>query len=231
MPSLATPLARLVVRFQRRWPRSPCADSRQPAALGRHARVQRAYHGRGNHPARARRAAAHRADRRRRRIEGRHRARFSTGCRRNWGSRCCARRTPARVRRCGSGFAAVTGDLVVIQDADLEYSPEEYPDLIELICKGQADVVLRLAVSRPAPRVPVHALPRQPHRHAGHQHPVQHDADRHGDLLQGDADRRAAVVHARVERLRHRARNHGQDLQARLSSLRNSDHLRRSRLR
>lgn len=39
------------------------------------------------------------------------------------------------------GFAAVTGDLVVIQDADLEYSPEEYPELIELICSGHADVV------------------------------------------------------------------------------------------
>jgi glycosyltransferase involved in cell wall biosynthesis len=39
------------------------------------------------------------------------------------------------------GFAAVTGDMVVIQDADLEYSPEEYPELIELICKGHADVV------------------------------------------------------------------------------------------
>jgi glycosyltransferase involved in cell wall biosynthesis len=39
------------------------------------------------------------------------------------------------------GFAAVTGDLVVVQDADLEYSPEEYPDLIELICDGKADVV------------------------------------------------------------------------------------------
>ena len=39
------------------------------------------------------------------------------------------------------GFADVTGDLVIIQDADLEYSPEEYPDLIELICKGHADVV------------------------------------------------------------------------------------------
>ena len=40
-----------------------------------------------------------------------------------------------------NGFRAVTGDIVVIQDADLEYSPEEYPDLIELICKGHADVV------------------------------------------------------------------------------------------
>ena len=39
------------------------------------------------------------------------------------------------------GFAEVTGDLVVIQDADLEYSPEEYPELIELICQGRADVV------------------------------------------------------------------------------------------
>ena len=39
------------------------------------------------------------------------------------------------------GFAAVRGDLVVIQDADLEYSPEEYPELIELICQGRADVV------------------------------------------------------------------------------------------
>jgi len=39
------------------------------------------------------------------------------------------------------GFEEVTGDLVVIQDADLEYSPEEFPQLIELICEGRADVV------------------------------------------------------------------------------------------
>ena len=39
------------------------------------------------------------------------------------------------------GFQEVAGDLVVIQDADLEYSPEEYPQLIELICSGRADVV------------------------------------------------------------------------------------------
>jgi glycosyltransferase involved in cell wall biosynthesis len=40
-----------------------------------------------------------------------------------------------------AGFARVTGDIVIIQDADLEYSPEEYPALIELICAGRADVV------------------------------------------------------------------------------------------
>jgi glycosyltransferase involved in cell wall biosynthesis len=39
------------------------------------------------------------------------------------------------------GFEQVQGDLVVIQDADLEYSPEEFPLLIELICTGRADVV------------------------------------------------------------------------------------------
>ena len=40
-----------------------------------------------------------------------------------------------------AGFEAVRGDIVVIQDADLEYSPEEFPQLIELICDGRADVV------------------------------------------------------------------------------------------
>jgi len=39
------------------------------------------------------------------------------------------------------GFEEVTGDLVVIQDADLEYSPEEFPELIDLIVQGRADVV------------------------------------------------------------------------------------------
>ena len=39
------------------------------------------------------------------------------------------------------GFEAVRGDVVVIQDADLEYSPEELPQLIELLCQGRADVV------------------------------------------------------------------------------------------
>jgi glycosyltransferase involved in cell wall biosynthesis len=39
------------------------------------------------------------------------------------------------------GFSAVTGDLVVIQDADLEYSPEELPELVGPIVEGKADVV------------------------------------------------------------------------------------------
>jgi glycosyltransferase involved in cell wall biosynthesis len=40
-----------------------------------------------------------------------------------------------------AGFAQIRGDVAVVQDADLEYSPEEYPQLIELICEGRADVV------------------------------------------------------------------------------------------
>src|SRR5262245_48073664 len=39
------------------------------------------------------------------------------------------------------GFQEVTGDLVVIQDAELEYSPEEFPQLIGLLYKGGAAVV------------------------------------------------------------------------------------------
>jgi glycosyltransferase involved in cell wall biosynthesis len=40
-----------------------------------------------------------------------------------------------------TGFAAVTGDIVIVQDADLEYDPQEYLLMIEPILKNQADVV------------------------------------------------------------------------------------------
>jgi glycosyltransferase involved in cell wall biosynthesis len=40
-----------------------------------------------------------------------------------------------------TGFAAATGDIVLVQDADLEYDPHDYPRLIEPILAGRADVV------------------------------------------------------------------------------------------
>ena len=40
-----------------------------------------------------------------------------------------------------TGFAAATGDIILVQDADLEYSPSDFPALLQPIFSGSADVV------------------------------------------------------------------------------------------
>ena len=50
-------------------------------------------------------------------------------------------RTKARGRRVKLGFQLARGSVVLVQDADLEYDPAEYEELIRPIVGGQADVV------------------------------------------------------------------------------------------
>jgi glycosyltransferase involved in cell wall biosynthesis len=100
-----------------------------------------------------------------------------------------------------TGFAAATGDVVIVQDADREYDPSEYPNLVDPILRDEADVVYgsRFLGGR------AHRVLYFWHRvgngvpDAGLQHVHQCEPDRHGDRLQSLPARGAAEIHHRRE--------------------------------
>ena len=113
-----------------------------PAAVGGDARLQRAGHDRRDHRARAGGAGPHGDSSSSTTARRTARATMLADSSAELGFRLVLQeRNQGKGAALRRGFAEVAGDLVIIQDADLEYSPEEYPELIELICQGRADVV------------------------------------------------------------------------------------------
>jgi len=95
------------------------------------------------------------------------------------------------VRNQGKGAAVrraikeATGDVCIVQDADLEYDPQEYFQLLEPIIDGRRRCRLWHAVHgrRPASRPLVLALRRQPDSDHCLERLQQPESDRHGNLL------------------------------------------------
>ena len=128
-----------------------------------------------------------------------------------------------------TGFAHATGEIVIIQDADLEYDPDQYHRLIQPIVEGVADVVYGSRF-----------LPLGPHRVLYFWHSVGNRmltmlSNMFTDLNLTDMETcykvfRREVIQAilptlKEDRFRHRPRTDGQGGSARVSSLRGGHQL------
>ena len=134
-----------------------------------------------------------------------------------------------------TGLGYVTGEVVIIQDADLEYSPQDYPALLAPILAGHADVVYGsrfLSGPHRAPSGPLLlALGGQLPAHPAQQHAERPEPDRHGDRLQGLPHQRPEGHQLPVRSIRLRARDHREDLASKVPHLRGAHLVPRPRLR
>ena len=125
-----------------------------------------------------------------------------------------SRSTRARAPRCGPGSQHATGDIVIIQDADLEYDPAEYPEADQPIRGRPGRRRLRLAVPGGEPHRVLYFWHSVGNRFLtlAVEHVHQPEPHRHGDLLQGVPARGRSSRSLIEERpLRLRAGDHGQD--------------------
>ena len=86
------------------------------------------------------------------------------------------------------GFREAWGEIVLVQDADLEYDPRDYYKLLEPIERGMADGGVRVQVPGRTPSCPVlPALCRQQSAHDALEPLYESESERRLDLLQGPA--------------------------------------------
>ena len=109
-----------------------------------------------------------------------------------------------------TALAEARGDIVIIQDADLEYDPEEYPKLIAPIQRGETNVVYGSRYLRPRQCPAADALQGGRARpQPRDEPPLRPAADRRGDLLQGVPRRSPQGAPAALRALRILSRGDG----------------------